>query len=216
MTDEIRSENGTSPIVLPELPIVFDEATHSYINIYGHSMPSVTYIMRFMSRELYGPIPEYTLNEAASRGTRVHKLTEDMDRYGWAENDDDTSGYLDAYLKFLRDFQPTWLGSEWRGYHRTLLYAGTLDRIGYATPDTDEGVDVVDIKTTRTFHQVMIGTQVDAYAEILMSYDIKVRNRYGLQLLSDGSYVFRKVPRHFKTFLHCLSLHNAMSEEVRP
>lgn len=203
-------------ITLPELPVQFDEKTHNYVDAFGCSMPSVTFIMRFMNRELYGAIPEYTLDTAASRGTRVHKLTEDLDRYGWAENDEDTVPYLDAYQKFLTAFNPVWIGTEWRGYHKNLLYAGTIDRIGFVAADNGEGVDVVDIKTTRTFHEVMVSTQVDAYAEMLQSHGIKVRHIYGLQLLNDGNYVLRKVPNNFKTFLHCLSLHNIMSEEVRP
>ena len=204
------------PIALPQLPIQFDEATHSYINYQGYNMPSVTHIMRFMTKDLYGPIPEYTLNEAASRGTKVHKLTEDIDKFGWAEGDEGVQGYLDAYEKFLSDFNPQWIDAEWRGFHKALLYAGTLDRIGYIQPPDDKGVDLVDIKTTRTFHGVLIGTQVDAYAQILISHGIPVRECYGLQLIPDGRYVFQRVPRNFKTFLHCLALHNAMAEEVKP
>lgn len=202
--------------MLPQLPIQFDEATHSYINLHGQNMPSVTYIMRFMTRELYGNIPEYTLNEAASRGTKVHQLTEDIDRFGWAEIDEELRGYLEAYRQFLNDYRPSWVASEWRGYHNNLLYAGTLDRIGHIQPDDGGGVDLVDLKTTRTFHGVMIGTQVDAYAQILISHDIPVRECYGLQLMPDGKYVFQRVPRNFKLFLHCLALHNAMNEEVKP
>ena len=201
---------------LPDLGVQFDETTHSYITIHGNKMPSVTHIMRFLSRELYIGIPQDVLAEAANRGTRVHKHTEDIDRFNWAEAEEDCLGYLDAYGSFLRDFNPTWLGSEWRGYHKTLYYAGTLDRIGYLEPDNGQGIDLVDLKTTRTFHRVMLGTQIDAYAQILISHGVQVRECYGLQLLPNGKYEFSKVPRLFKVFLHCLSLHNAMSEEVKP
>lgn len=192
----------------------FDQASHTY-TLGAIKLPSVTTIMRFMSNELYGGIPSDTLHNAAERGTRVHSLTEDIDLYGFCEDDEETAGYVAAYMQFKADYSPNWTGVEERHYHKNLGYAGTVDRIGYLTPDDGTGFDVVDLKATRAFHSVMLKTQVSAYAEMYKSHGGKIRNIYGLQLKPDGSYVFQKLQQDFKLFLHCLALHNEMAKETK-
>ncbi|MPN48564.1 hypothetical protein SDC9_196174 [bioreactor metagenome] len=172
--------------------------------------------MRFMSKELYDGIPSEILANAAERGTRVHSLTEDFDRYGFYEADEETTGYLIAYEKFIYDYQPEWIGIEERHYHKNLFYAGTVDRVGYLTPkDNSGGVDIVDLKATRVFHPVMLKTQVSAYGEMYKSHGQAIRDIYGLQLKPDGTYLFQKLIYDFKPFLHCLALHNEMAKEQK-
>jgi len=193
----------------------FEEERHIY-TLSGAILPSVTTIMRFMSRELYDGIPFDTLQNAADRGTRVHSLTEDFDRFGFYEAAEDTAGYLVAYEKFISDYQPEWTGIEERSYHKNLMYAGTVDRIGYLTPKDDTcGIDVIDLKATRVFHPVMLQTQVSAYGEIYKSHGQVIRNIYGLQLKPDGTYFFQKLQYDFKPFLHCLAIHNLMAKEKK-
>lgn len=196
--------------------LLFDDESHTYrLQPANAMLPSVTQIMRFMSREVYDRIPYGTLDTAADRGTRAHEQTANLDMYGMLETDEDTQPYLMAYQQFLTDYNPTWTAVEWRNYHRGLMYAGTIDRLGYVLPDDGTGMDIVDIKTTRSLHCVMLSTQLGGYSEVVRSNGIKIRRRYGLQLLPDGKYRFQEVPDGFRTFLYCLGLHNELAKEKR-
>lgn len=200
---------------LPEIAVNFDPDKHIY-TLGGYILPSVTQIMQPMSLMLYNDVPPDALYEAADRGTRAHEQVSNYVLYGVVESDEDTAPYVNAFQQFQSDMRPTWLESEYRCYHKIMRYAGTVDLIGYVTPDDGTGVDVVDLKCTSVFHAIMLSTQISAYAEALKSHGIKVRNLYGLQLLKNGGYRFEQVPDGYKTFLHCLGLHNAMAAERRP
>lgn len=198
---------------LPDLGLRFDEEAHVY---YLDHVPlaSVTTIMRPMSLMLYDGIPRQTMSVAASRGTRAHEQVSNFVMYGVLEKDDDTAPYIDAFTDFTKAYNPSLIASEYRVYHKGLMYAGTLDLAGYIEPDDGTGIDLIDLKTTSSFYRVMLSTQLGAYKEALESHGIKVRNLYGLQLLKNGKYRFHRVDNGFKTFLHCLALHNDMANEL--
>lgn len=199
-------------IALPDFGLKLDPEAHVY-TLNGLAMPSVTTIMKPMSMMLYDGVPLQAMSEAADRGTRAHEQISNSVLYGVIETDDDTKPYIDAFKLFDDMYSPKWLASEMMVYHLTLRYAGTIDLLAYITPDDDTGIDVIDLKTTASFHRVMLSTQVSAYAEALKSHGIPVRNRYGLQLLKNGSFRFEKLEDNFKTFLHALALVNAMADE---
>lgn len=201
-------------IELPKVDIDFDEEKHLY-TLRGMKLPSVTQIMEPMSLMLYATVPDNTLQQAADRGTRAHESVSNYVLYGIEEYDEDTEPYVHAFTQFQRDFNPTWVASEYRTYHKTMGYAGTIDLIGYIEPDDGTGVDVVDLKCTAVFHGVMLSTQIGAYSEALKSHGVPVRNRYGLQLLKTGKYRFERVEDGYKTFIHSLAIYNAMQQEVR-
>lgn len=205
-------------IILPDLGVSLDEATHTYGLPTGPLPASVTGIMRFMSRELYDGIPQYRLDIAAERGLRVHKQTYWLDTCGYTDVDEDTAPYIEAYRAWKAAYNPVWVAREWMGYHKTLRFPGTVDGIGYMTPPDGSGVDIVDLKATSQFHPVMLKTQVSGYESILKSWGIPVRKRYGLCLLPhhDPPYVFQELPDGYLLFINCLSLHNAMADEIRP
>lgn len=204
-------------IELPPQTIAFEPEGHVY-TYNSLVLPSVTQIMQPMSLMLYQGVPPDVMQAAADRGTRAHEQVSNYIRYGLMEPDEDTQPYLDAFLAFDAAYHPRWIGSEYRTYHRTLMYAGTLDLIGYIEPDDGNGVDVVDLKCTAQFHRIMLSTQLGGYAEAVKSHGVQVRKRYGLQLLREGNppYRFREVPDGYKLFLHCLAIHNAMAAERRP
>jgi len=194
--------------------LTFTTDPHAY-QLNGVTIPSVTQIMRFASREVYGDIDRAVLDAAADRGTRVHAQTEAYDLYGFAETDDDTAGYFAGYMKFIADYLPVWTGIEWMGYHKALRYAGRIDRFGFVMPDDGTGVDELDIKTTSQMHPILLKIQHGGYAEIAKSSGIKIRRRYGLQLMADGNYRLQEVPDGFKVFLYCLGLHNELTKESK-
>lgn len=199
--------------ILPESGLKFDEDIHAY-TLRGLRLPSVTQIMRPMSLMLYSGVDSPTLMEAANRGTRAHEQIEAIVKYGVVEYDDDTKPYIEAFKAFETMYQPAWVSSEYRTFHKALRYAGTIDLIGYVTPDDGNGVDVIDVKTTASFHPVMLSTQVSAYAEALKSHGVKVRNLYGLQVTRNAKFRFEKLEDGFKTFLHCMGVYNAMASEL--
>lgn len=201
-------------IALPETDISFDEARHIY-TVRGYRLPSVTQMMRPMSAMAYSEVSDGTLMTAADRGTRAHESISNIILYGIEEYDEDTEPYVRAFMDFMRDFRPTWIASEYRTYHKALNYAGTIDLIGYVTPDDGRGVDVCDIKTTSQLHRTMLGCQLGAYGEALKSHGIAVRNLYGLQLLRTGKYQFEKVENGFSTFLHSMAIVRAMEQDVK-
>ena len=79
----------------------FDEA-HRY-TVDGEEVPSVSEITRFMARELYAEVNQLALDKAADRGTKVHKATEALDKFGSVEIEDDLLGYVKAYVSFVKD-----------------------------------------------------------------------------------------------------------------
>ena len=202
-------------IDLPPQTIAFEPDGHVY-TLGSVVLPSVTQIMQPMSLMLYQGVPPDVMQAAADRGTRAHEQISNYIRFGLMEPDEDTQPYLDAFLAFSAAYNPRWIASEYRIYHKSLMYAGTLDLIGYIEPDDGGGVDVIDIKCTAQFHRIMLSTQLAGYAEAVKSHGVRVRNRYGLQLLRDGKYRFEAIPDGYKLFLHCLALHNAMAAERRP
>lgn len=201
--------------VLPDINIDFEPERHTY-SLHGVRLKSVTQIMEPMSLMLYSGIPSSTLDDAADRGTRAHEQVSNYVTYGVIETDEDTEGYVNAFLDFEAHYKPTWAGSEIRTYHKTMMYAGTIDLLGWIEPDDGTGLDVIDIKCTAEFHPVMLSVQVSAYAEALKSHGVKVRRRYGLQLLKSGEWRFELLQDGYKTFLHCLGVVNAMAAEKRP
>ena len=68
--------------------LIFYDEGHEY-QVDGERVPSVSEVLRFISREVYGDVNQYTLDNAADRGTRIHKACELLDKYGKVECDED-------------------------------------------------------------------------------------------------------------------------------
>ena len=109
--------------------LIFFDDTHTY-TVDGEEFPSVSEISRFASREIYGEVNQYNLDNAAARGSAVHKATEILDKYGKVECDEDIEPYIRAYVKFRKDFGiDDYTHIEKALANEQLKYAGTLDRI---------------------------------------------------------------------------------------
>ena len=94
-----------------EPQLLFEESTHTYtLRREGFAdiiLPSVTQIMEPLERKAYGDISSFTLDNAADRGTRVHRAAEQYLKYGFRNVDDDCAGYFDGFLKFrIQVFSP--------------------------------------------------------------------------------------------------------------
>lgn len=207
-------ERSVERSVLPAVDLNFDESIHIYTRN-GVRLPSVTQLMSPLSQLIYGGVPTQAMAEAANRGSRAHEQVEHIVKYGIVETDPDTEGYVQAFNVFQNDKKPTWAGSEYRTYHKNLLYAGTLDLIGHVTPDDGHGFDVVDLKTTSRLYPTMLSVQLGAYAEALKSHGLKIRHVYGLQLRKDGGYTLERLEPNYKLFLHCMAVYNAARYELK-
>jgi hypothetical protein len=109
--------------------LIFFDDTHTY-TVDGEEFPSVSEIIRFASREVYGDVSQFNLDNACSRGSAVHKATEILDKYGKCECDEDIEPYIRAYVQFRKDFGiKDYAHIEKSLAHEELKYAGTIDRI---------------------------------------------------------------------------------------
>jgi hypothetical protein len=207
--------------MLPEITgLTLARDTHQYFLRQGSvtlQLPSVTQIIRFISSEFYGQIDYSTLQKAADRGTRVHEAIELIDECDWSPKEEDTAGYIEAYERWKADYQPQIIATEWRGYHRTMLYAGTIDKIIQLPGQTTDGLMIVDLKTSSTYFPFLVDVQLAGYAQMIESWpNMKIDDAWGLQLKPDGSYNFHCVQNlsQAKTyFFMCYALHNAVQRE---
>lgn len=166
-----------------------------------------------MSREIYTDIQQFTLDRAADRGTRVHKATEILDKYGKAEIAEDIAPYLNAYVKFRKEHECEWAKIEWATHHPDNLYAGTLDR--YGTVDGKRAI--VDIKATSNVdpaHRKLYTAAQNLYRKMLPD-DMPVEAIYILHLRKDGTYKLIELPIEDELADACLSLHQALKKRKR-
>ena len=170
--------------------MLFDEELHRYFDQYGRRYDSVTGIL-----EAEGYIDtEWFTEEAALRGTEVHKAVKKLSRRE-AEIKDFRKNYwfdyLEAYIWFCVDtgFQPHWI--EKIVCDERFQIAGTLDMTG-----TLRGRKVlIDLKTGdfEDWHPV----QLAAYAVMGRIEDYR---RYTLHLKSDGKYTLKDSHRRLGSY----------------
>jgi len=197
----------------PEL--LFEEESHTYtLHRTGFAdiiLPSVTQIMEPLERKVYGDISPITLENAADRGTRLHRAVEQYLKYGFRNIDDDCVGYFDGFVKFTEN-NKSWkpIHSEYRFYHPALLYAGTCDLL-FTTP---KGTVLVDLKTTAQAHKKMWGVQLAAYQQGIEAFDkpLKIDATMVLQVMPDGHYILHNIKTDFSTFLACYTIFNFREE----
>lgn len=187
--------------------LVFYDATHEY-RLGDVVLPSVSEVLRFMSREVYGDISQYKLDNAADRGTSAHKATELLDLYGTAEVDDPILPYVQAYIQFRKDHKCVWTGIEKPVYHAELGFAGTIDRDG----TVDDVPAIVDIKCQGSIKKPLVKAQLNGY-KIARNAPPETK-LYCLQLYVDdkgnGKYRLYPVATDTTEFLACLSLHKSL------
>lgn len=187
--------------------LIFFEADHSY-EVDGKKLPSVSEIIRFLSREIYANATQYQLDHAADRGTRVHKACENIDRYGSCEVDAEIEPYVMAYIQFLKDKKP-----EWKLIETSLCdlhdgFAGTLDRYGVI----DGKLVIVDLKSNSSIKPVLVTAQLNGYRCLALENEYKVNAIASLHLKKDGKYSYVERPIG-DTFYACLMLHKALAKK---
>jgi hypothetical protein len=111
-------------------------------------------------------IPNQRRDTAAVRGTEVHALAEKYIRGEEIEVAAHLQPYVDGYVKFINDWQPTSVHEELVVANRTHCYAGTLDAI----QDIPRlGRALVDYKTSRgVYGETALQVAAYRYAEVCL------------------------------------------------
>lgn len=191
--------------------LIFYDDTHRY-TVDGEEVPSVSELTRFITREVYETVPQTVMDNAGDRGTKVHKATEAIDKYGSAEIDDDLLCYLQAYVAFLKENSPKWEKIEW-AVNNGQLYAGTIDRYG----ELDGKNVIVDIKTTATIgssHKVLYTAAQNLYRMAIQA-EHKVDAIYILQLKKDGKYRLIELDIDDNLANACITLHYSLKKKKK-
>ena len=194
---------------MPQL--LFYDDNHRY-TVDGEEVPSVSELTRFLSRELYSDAPQYMIDQAAKRGTSVHKATEALDKFGTVEIEEDIVPYVQAYVKFRKEIPAEWEKIEW-AVCNDKLYAGTLDRYGKMN---DQNI-ILDIKTTANIsglHKVLYGAQLNLY-RMAASKEVKIDGLWVLQLKKDGTYKLHNLLVDDTVANACIAMHEAIKNTKR-
>ena len=177
-------------IVVPELPeLEFEDATHTY-RLDGIIIPSVSAIMEPLSAAKYKGISEYTLNNAANKGTAIHNSIENYIKFEIDDVPPEHRGYFEAFLDWWNTCKPEVVSSELKVYHKLLRYGGTIDLLVYI----DGVLTLCDIKTTSALSDMTCGIQLEGYSQALKSLGIVVERKIILHLKKTGKYAIREYP----------------------
>lgn len=188
--------------------LTFDDPSHTY-RWNDIVVPGVTTILKPLSG--YDSVPRHILDEAAARGTAIHKAVE-LHCAGTLDYEslpDVLIPYVIAWENFVSEKRPAIVGSEQRGYHTQLGYAGTWDlELGFKG---DKQPSMVDIKSCVAM-MPSVGPQLSAYKEIINAgrpRSEQVKKRFGLQLKKNGTYElhqYKDEVTDWNAFLSCLNL----------
>lgn len=92
-----------------------DDPYHAYFSEDKKFVPSLTQVLRLQGLVDYSTVDRETLDNAARRGTAVHQLAANLNKYGDVDPSwitDELSPYYEAYVRFLSesDFKvdPEW------------------------------------------------------------------------------------------------------------
>ena len=191
--------------------LLFYDDSHRY-TVDGEEVPSVSELTRFIAREVYTETPQYALDAAAQRGTKIHKATEAMDKFGSVEIESDLLPYLQAYVAYKKEHNPEWERIEW-SVCNDKRYAGTIDRYG-----TEDGKNIlVDIKTTQNItgaHKVLYTAQLNLYRLAVLK-EKPVDEMWILQLKKDGKYKLFPIEENETLAYACLTMHEAIKNSKK-
>ena len=127
---------------------------------------------------------------AARRGTEVHDLAEHLLKGQEVKVPDELRGHVEAYVRFLDEWEPTPVVVEKAVVNYTYGYAGTLDMV----VDLPDGRRVLaDIKTTRSgiYGETALQLAAYRYAEVYIDGDDEipmptVDDTWGIWVRADG------------------------------
>jgi hypothetical protein len=192
----VYETNNTQELSQSQYEVEFIESSHTYV-YEGIIIPSVSSVMSSLSTEKYKNISRERLNNAADRGTRVHKAVENYEKYGKNIDDLEIKPYLLAYKIAKKLHRFTVMDTE-----RQLTngrYAGTLDMIA-----VHEGkLIIIDLKATSTINYDLLEVQLAAYYELCHANNISVQDTWVLHL-KPGKFKFEPITPNQPLWIHLL------------
>ena len=211
--------------------LVFYDDKHIY-ELNGEQVPSGSEIARFASREVYGDVSQYNLDNASHRGTAVHKSTELLDKYDEVECEPDIESYVRAYIQFRKDYGvKEYLAIEKKLASDKLRFAGTIDRIFKITDKfanvfkvqtkTDIShligkIAIIDIKSSAVVQKVLAQIQLNGYEKLATENKLgEVGLLLILHLNKNGKYKIHNFDIDDTLFMSCYNLHNALTKKKR-
>lgn len=211
--------------------LTFFDKEHLY-ELNGEQVPSVSEISRFASREIYGDINQYTLDNASARGSSVHKATEVLDKYNEVECDNSIVNYVRAYMQFRRDYGiKEYVAIEKPLASQEMKFAGTIDRIVKITEDfakkfkQQTKIDIsnaigklaiIDLKSSAIVQKVLAKIQLNGYK--ILSHENNfddVELLLILHLDKEGKYKVYNFEIDDTLFMACYNLHKALEKKKR-
>ena len=172
-------------ITLNISPVVFNEVEHTY-TLDGKLLHGIT---GMLSRQLfankYTGIPQYILDAAAERGTRIHKDCEFADATGLEPQTIEGKNYLEL----RKDFEV--VTNEYTVSDNE-YFASNIDCVW----EKGNEVIIADIKTTSHLDEDYVSWQLSIYAYLfeLQNPDLKVSKLYAVWLRDDKAKLI-EVPR---------------------
>ena len=191
----------------------FYDEQHTY-TLDGETIPSVSELTRFLSREIYGDISQYRLDHAAERGSIIHKACENLDRFGDCEISEEYAPYIRAYMQFRTDYTPQYIAIEKPFASPSLRFAGTPDRIARMS---DGRKAIIDLKSSSVVQKVLASAQLNGYRILCdeNTPDLPITHLYILHLRPDASYKLISFPLDPSVFMACHTLHTALQKKPR-
>lgn len=112
-------------------------------------------------------------DRAANRGTEVHRLAEDLIHGRTVQAADEIAGHVEAYAKFLDEFQVTPVHVEFSIASHRYGYAGTGDLIADLQTTTGPVRALMDLKTNRSgiYGETALQMAAYRYADVLIEAD---------------------------------------------
>ena len=211
--------------------LIFFDKAHLY-ELNGKQVPSVSELARFASREVYGNVEQYTLDNASFRGTAVHKSTEVLDKYNEVECDPSIENYVRAYIKFRKDFGITeYVAIEKALASEKMEFAGTIDRVvkidekfakafkEQTKIDISKSIGklaIVDLKSSAVVQKVLAQIQLNGYQKLVTENGIgEVAVLMILHLDKEGKYKVHNFDIDDTLFMCCYNLHKALEKKKR-
>ncbi|MEG2274628.1 MAG: DUF2800 domain-containing protein [Clostridia bacterium] len=193
--------------------LIFFDETHEY-ELNGEIIPCVGELSRFASREVYGEVNQYALDNACDRGKVVHKACELIDKYGECEITDDIEQYVKAYMQFRKDYHiKEFVAIEKAVASQEMKYAGTIDRVMVV----DGKLAIVDLKSSCVIQKVLAMIQLNGYKMLYEENNPtqKIEALYILHLVKDGTYKLVPFEIDNTLFMACYNLHKALEKKKR-
>ena len=175
-------------------------------------------------------VPNNDRDQAANKGTHVHKMAELIAKGEEVDVPNYIAGHVDSYVDWDETFKPTKMMTEVTVFHLKQRIGGTLDiwchlermkGVEIIFPDgrdatcrcEDECLSIVDIKTSRSGVFGDTALQLAPYGNAEVYIDAagnirpmpEIRHYYVLWLRSDGYelYPYNVTPKTWKKFLYC-------------